>query len=366
MCCPNPRSNSRCRPVNSTASSSNPSPAFLQPCPPVRATAATAAPTSKATPAAKAAPSAPVARPAVAGAEARKPAQGAAAPAPVRRAGASKAWRSPTKCGAKCSRNSNRRRCRKLRRRSKRSLSAGVWLAAAIALALLLVAQIVHANRDWLAAQGNRSWAPAAARRESLRLSAAPVGRNRRSGGQRHAASAREHPQHGGAVAALSAVASDARQPLRQANRHARLRAGGISGQADGAHARARRARRCDARHLGSRQGRGRVRDRRVPARRRSQESRAPPMLRRRRSDDHQRSDRPTSCRSNVVLAPMAGVTDRPFRILCRRFGAGLAASEMLTADVRLWDTPKSRRRMDHTRRAQPARRANRRFRSAR
>jgi tRNA-dihydrouridine synthase B len=52
---------------------------------------------------------------------------------------------------------------------------------------------------------------------------------------------------------------------------------------------------------------------------------------------------------SNVVLAPMAGVTDRPFRILCRRFGAGLAASEMLTADVRLWDTPKSRRRMDHT-----------------
>ena len=51
---------------------------------------------------------------------------------------------------------------------------------------------------------------------------------------------------------------------------------------------------------------------------------------------------------SNVVLAPMAGVTDRPFRMLCRRFGAGLAASEMLTADVRLWDTPKSRRRMDH------------------
>ena len=52
---------------------------------------------------------------------------------------------------------------------------------------------------------------------------------------------------------------------------------------------------------------------------------------------------------SNVVLAPMAGVTDRPFRMLCRRFGAGLAASEMLSADVRLWDTPKSRRRMDHT-----------------
>ena len=51
---------------------------------------------------------------------------------------------------------------------------------------------------------------------------------------------------------------------------------------------------------------------------------------------------------SNVVLAPMAGVTDRPFRMLCRRFGAGLAASEMLSADTSLWNTPKSRRRMDH------------------
>jgi tRNA-dihydrouridine synthase B len=56
----------------------------------------------------------------------------------------------------------------------------------------------------------------------------------------------------------------------------------------------------------------------------------------------------PHTLPSNIVLAPMAGVTDRPFRILCRRFGAGLAASEMLSADVRLWDTPKSRRRMDH------------------
>ena len=56
----------------------------------------------------------------------------------------------------------------------------------------------------------------------------------------------------------------------------------------------------------------------------------------------------PHTLSSNVVLAPMAGVTDSAFRRLCRRFGAGLAASEMLTADVRLWDTPKSRRRMDH------------------
>ena len=51
---------------------------------------------------------------------------------------------------------------------------------------------------------------------------------------------------------------------------------------------------------------------------------------------------------ARVVLAPMAGVTDRPFRMLCRQFGAGLAASEMITADQRLWQTPKSRHRMNH------------------
>ena len=51
---------------------------------------------------------------------------------------------------------------------------------------------------------------------------------------------------------------------------------------------------------------------------------------------------------ARAVLAPMAGVTDRPFRVLARKLGAGLAASEMLTSDVRLWSTGKSRRRMDH------------------
>ncbi len=56
----------------------------------------------------------------------------------------------------------------------------------------------------------------------------------------------------------------------------------------------------------------------------------------------------PYELASNAVLAPMAGVTDRPFRILCRQLGAGLAASEMLTADTRLWNSPKSRRRRDH------------------
>jgi tRNA-dihydrouridine synthase B len=49
-----------------------------------------------------------------------------------------------------------------------------------------------------------------------------------------------------------------------------------------------------------------------------------------------------------VVLAPMAGVTDKPFRLLCKRMGAGLAVSEMTTADPRLWHTRKSLRRMDH------------------
>jgi len=49
-----------------------------------------------------------------------------------------------------------------------------------------------------------------------------------------------------------------------------------------------------------------------------------------------------------AVLAPMAGVTDRPFRTLCRRFGAALAPAEMLSADQRLWSSAKSQRRMDH------------------
>ncbi len=57
---------------------------------------------------------------------------------------------------------------------------------------------------------------------------------------------------------------------------------------------------------------------------------------------------------SHVVLAPMAGVTDRPFRIIARRFGAGLAASEMITSDVRLWSTKKSQRRMDHSGEPEP------------
>ncbi len=49
-----------------------------------------------------------------------------------------------------------------------------------------------------------------------------------------------------------------------------------------------------------------------------------------------------------LVLAPMAGVTDKPFRQLCKQLGAGLAVSEMTIADPKLWHTRKSRLRMDH------------------
>jgi tRNA-dihydrouridine synthase B len=51
---------------------------------------------------------------------------------------------------------------------------------------------------------------------------------------------------------------------------------------------------------------------------------------------------------NSLIVAPMAGVTDRPFRLLCRRMGAGLAVSEMVIADSRMWNTRKSRTRMNH------------------
>ncbi len=55
----------------------------------------------------------------------------------------------------------------------------------------------------------------------------------------------------------------------------------------------------------------------------------------------------PYTLASPFVLAPMAGVTDAPFRRLCRQFGAGMTTSEMTTADTSLWQTAKSRRRLD-------------------
>ena len=55
-----------------------------------------------------------------------------------------------------------------------------------------------------------------------------------------------------------------------------------------------------------------------------------------------------------IGLAPMAGVTDKPFRLLCKRLGAGLATTEMTTSDPRLWTTRKSLHRMDHSGEPEP------------
>ena len=51
---------------------------------------------------------------------------------------------------------------------------------------------------------------------------------------------------------------------------------------------------------------------------------------------------------NNLILAPMAGVTDRPFRQLCKRLGAGLVVSEMLSSNPSVWNSDKSKQRMDH------------------
>jgi tRNA-dihydrouridine synthase B len=51
---------------------------------------------------------------------------------------------------------------------------------------------------------------------------------------------------------------------------------------------------------------------------------------------------------NNLILAPMAGVTDRPFRSLCLSMGAGMAVSEMVTSNRQLWHTRKTRLRLNH------------------
>ena len=57
----------------------------------------------------------------------------------------------------------------------------------------------------------------------------------------------------------------------------------------------------------------------------------------------------PYQLENNLMVAPMAGITDRPFRQLCRRLGAGLAVSEMLSCNPKVWQTAKSMGRMDHS-----------------
>lgn len=56
----------------------------------------------------------------------------------------------------------------------------------------------------------------------------------------------------------------------------------------------------------------------------------------------------PYQLANNVFVAPMAGVTDRPFRQLCKQLGAGYAVSEMAASNPRLWQTEKSARRINH------------------
>ena len=58
--------------------------------------------------------------------------------------------------------------------------------------------------------------------------------------------------------------------------------------------------------------------------------------------------------RNNLVVAPMAGVTDRPFRQLCKRMGAGLAVSEMVTSNSLLYGSAKTKRRANHEGEVQP------------
>jgi len=57
---------------------------------------------------------------------------------------------------------------------------------------------------------------------------------------------------------------------------------------------------------------------------------------------------------NNVFVAPMAGVTDRPFRKLCKRMGAGYAVSEMAASNPRLWASEKSARRTNHDGETEP------------
>jgi tRNA-dihydrouridine synthase B len=73
----------------------------------------------------------------------------------------------------------------------------------------------------------------------------------------------------------------------------------------------------------------------------------------------------PSSLPNALFVAPMAGVTDRPFRMLCRSLGAGHAVSEMVTSKRELWHSLKTSRRADHDGRARPDRGADRRRRPA-
>src|ERR1019366_5527286 len=62
----------------------------------------------------------------------------------------------------------------------------------------------------------------------------------------------------------------------------------------------------------------------------------------------------PYQMKNNLVVAPMAGVTDRPFRQLCKEMGAGMAVSEMVASNSLLWGSEKTRRPANHEGEADP------------
>jgi tRNA-dihydrouridine synthase B len=62
----------------------------------------------------------------------------------------------------------------------------------------------------------------------------------------------------------------------------------------------------------------------------------------------------PYALKNNLVLAPMAGITDRPFRQLCKEMGAGMAVSEMVASNSLLWGSEKTKRRADHSGETEP------------
>jgi tRNA-dihydrouridine synthase B len=62
----------------------------------------------------------------------------------------------------------------------------------------------------------------------------------------------------------------------------------------------------------------------------------------------------PHILRNNLFVAPMAGVTDRPFRQLCKRMGAGYAVSEMVASNAQLWKSEKTLRRANHAGEVEP------------
>ena len=62
----------------------------------------------------------------------------------------------------------------------------------------------------------------------------------------------------------------------------------------------------------------------------------------------------PYKLSNNLIVAPMAGVTDRPFRILCKRMGAGMAVSEMVASNSLLYGSEKTLRRANHEGEGEP------------